>query len=70
MDELPPYIVVGEWKDEEWLALSRTVNRGLTREELARVIAGPRRHPYGPEAYQVMMDGETVVYPSREAADV
>ena len=25
--ELPPYVVIGEWKDEEWIALSRDAAR-------------------------------------------
>jgi hypothetical protein len=80
MSDLPPFIVVrhidpknpreGDWQDEEWNTLSRSLTSALTAGELARVIAGPRRHPYGPGAYQAIVDGEVVIYPSKEAAGV
>jgi hypothetical protein len=67
--DLPAYIIAGEWKDAEWVILSRETQRALSAEELRRVVAGPRRHPYGMEAYQVMVGGDTLVYPNREAAN-
>jgi hypothetical protein len=67
--ELPPYVVAGEWKDTEWHALASDAARPKSEAELRRIIAGPRRHPYGPEAYTVMMAGETLIYPSKEAAE-
>jgi hypothetical protein len=61
--DLPPFIVVGEWVDEQHKALSGRLTVGLTAGELATVIAGPRRHPYGPDAKQVITDGKIVIYP-------
>ena len=64
-----PYVVVGEWIDAEWLALSKATTRPLTLAETRRLIDGPRRHPFGPEAVQIMRDGQVVVYPNLEVAE-
>jgi hypothetical protein len=66
--DLPPYVVAGQWKDEAWLALSKDAARPKSAAELQQLVAGPRRHPFGAEAYQVMRGGETLIYPSKEAA--
>jgi hypothetical protein len=66
----PAYVVAGVWRDEEWIALSRETQRPKTEPELRRLIAGPRRHPFGPNAYQVMKGGECLIYPDKAAADV
>lgn len=63
-----PYVVAGDWIDQEWAALAHSPTRPLSYEETRRVIAGPRRHPFGPEAVQVMRDGQTLIYPSQAAA--
>ena len=68
-DELPPYVVAGEWRDPEWIALSQDAARPKSREELQRLIAGPRRHPYGAEAHQVMVGGEVWIFPDKRRAD-
>jgi hypothetical protein len=67
--DLPAYIIAGEWKDAEWVTLSRETQRALSAEELRRVVAGPRRHPYGMEAYQVMVGGECWIFPDRQRAE-
>jgi hypothetical protein len=68
-DSLPPFVVAGEWKDPEWQALAGKLTSALTGEELRRVIAGPRRHPYAGEAvYQTIQDGQVIVWPNAEAA--
>lgn len=65
-----PYIVAGEWRDPEWWALSKETTRGLTADELRLVCAGPKRHPFDlGQAWQVMRDGETLIYPSKEVAE-
>lgn len=71
MSEAPSYVIAEEWKDEDWLFLQmRSLTEPMTDAELRRLVAGPRRHPFGPAAFQVMRGGLTVVYPDREAAGV
>ena len=63
------FVVMGQWVDREYVDLQQAVTtRPATREELARIMAGPRRHPYGPEAVERNVDGMWVVYPNQEAA--
>lgn len=69
-DEAPGFIVVGEWRDNEWLTLSCRIQPPPTLDELRRICAGPRGHPYGPDAFQVIRDGQVLVFPNKEAAGV
>lgn len=67
--ELPVYVIAGEWVDKEWKSLAGQTTMPLTREQLARVVAGPRRHPFDPmAAHQVIRDGKILIYPNMEAA--
>lgn len=69
MTDASDFVIIGEWEDTEYLALQQeAVKRTLTREEMGRLIAGPRRHPFGPEAWQTNIDGQWLVFPSKEAA--
>lgn len=63
-----PYVVSGEWRDPEWVELASDPRRVLTFDETRKLIAGPRLHPFGPEAVTVMRDGAVLIYPNREAA--
>lgn len=57
------FVVVGEWYDEEYAALhQRATTQALSREDLLRLVAGPRRHPFGAGAEEVLVDGRWVVY--------
>jgi hypothetical protein len=68
MDDM---VIIGEWKDEAFYTLQQeAMRRTPTQEEQQRLIAGPRRHPFGPEAYEVAIDGQWVVFPNKEAAGV
>ena len=68
MDE---FVVIGEWKDQSYMDLwQEATRRTISNEERKRLIAGPRRHPFGAEACEVNIDGQWVVFPSREAAGV
>jgi hypothetical protein len=62
------YVVAGDWIDPEWAALAKNPTKPLSYEETRRLIAGPRRHPFGPGAWQVMRNGQALIYPSRTAA--
>ena len=68
--DLPPYVIAGEWKDEDWIALSKEAARPLTADQLRRLVAGPRRHPYDMvTAHQVMVGGEAWIFPDRRKAE-
>jgi len=67
--DLPSYVIAGEWKDAEWFALSADAARPKSQEELRRLVAGPRRHPYGMAAYQVMIGGKCWIFPDKTKAD-
>ena len=50
MDE---FVIIGDWIDDDYAALQQeSTRRTLSREEMKRLVAGPRRHPYGEGAYQ------------------
>jgi hypothetical protein len=66
--DLPAYIIAEEWDDKEHRELASRLSQPFTREELHRIVLGPRRHPFGPDAYQVMKNGQTWIYPNREVA--
>ena len=55
--------------DPEWHRLAKQLTTALTGAELARVIAGPRRHPYAVDGavYQTIEEGRVVIWPSVEA---
>ena len=68
-DDLPDYVVAGEWRDEEWEALAGKLTTALTGAELRRVIAGPRRHPYPDDViYQTVRDGKVLVWRDAKTA--
>ena len=56
-DHLPPYVILGKWVDPNPAPRS--------------ALQFPRRHPYGGlvNAYHIQVDGETLVFPSKAAAD-
>ena len=65
------FVVIGDWIDDDYAALQQeSTRRTLSREEMKRLVAGPRRHPYGEDAYQTNIDGQWVVFPSKDAAGV
>lgn len=75
-----PFIIDGTHEDEEWRRLAadpdyRQQGRPNTRElKLRQYEAGPRRHPYGNDAFldeSLGEDGRVVRrwFPSREARD-
>lgn len=75
-----PFITDGAYEDEEWRRLAadpeyRAQGRPNTREARQRQYeAGPRRHPYGPDAHldeYLGADGQVARrwFPSREARD-
>lgn len=75
MPELPPYVIVGEWRDEEWFTAARKceANAILTPSERCLLMthgAAPRNHPYGFDAWarQVPL-GKVMIFPSEEAHD-
>lgn len=69
MDDLPPFVVIGQWVDVEYRDLCSRTNSPATSEEIRRILAGPRQHPYGVEAHALIRDSEVVVYPNAKAAE-
>ena len=72
--DLPPYVIVGEWCDEDWYAaaVKAETNQILTPQErcLLHDYAMPRKHPYGYDAWQREVAGrKLMVFPSEEAHD-
>lgn len=73
--DLPPYVVVGEWRDEEWYTAARKIeaNAILTPAERYLLMShgnGPRNHPYGCEAWaREVPFGKVMIFPSEEAHD-
>ena len=64
----PGFVVIGEWRDGEYAELQQeALRRALSREELQRLISGPREHPYGSGAHRVNIRGQWTIYPSKEA---
>lgn len=66
------FIVIGEWVDQEYVSLqARSLTESLSRDDVRRLIAGPRRHPFDPtEACVINIDGQWVVFPSMNDADI
>ena len=72
MDEVQlPYVVAGEWVDQEWIlaAANRNVDDGQKEKNEAIYARGPRAHPYGILAYTAVIDNSPRIYPTKEAAD-
>jgi hypothetical protein len=74
MSELPPYVVVGEWRDDEWYdAWVKAEMNGIlspAQRCLLHDYPRPRSHPYGYDAWQRAVPfGKVMVFPSEEAHD-
>jgi hypothetical protein len=72
--DLPPYVVAGEWRDEEWCAafVKSETNGILTPAErcLLQDHPRPRTHPYGYGAWQrEVANRKVMIFPSEEAHD-
>ncbi len=72
--DLPPFIVVGEWRDEEWYSawMKSERNEILTPAErlVLQEYARPRSHPYGYDAWQrELANRKVMIFPSEEAHD-
>lgn len=77
-EELDPFSFAGyvgdgpiwdqEWKDLEWMQIATdSRHRALTYEESKRYLNGPKHHPFGHEAWGVVIDGRVAIFRSEEA---
>lgn len=67
-EQPPPFVVNGQYEDEEWREIAANPERPKKVE--ARYKAGPRVHPYGPDAYlDQTVDGVQRWFESRDARD-
>ena len=72
--DLPPYVIVGEWRDAEWYEAfyKAETNQILTPQErcLLHDYPLPRKHPYGYDAWQrEVVNRKLMIFPSEEAHD-
>lgn len=66
--EAPAFVVDGEFEDHEWREAAATPEAKRTKAQARTVAAGPRSHPYGPDAHlDTARDGTKRWFPDRRA---
>jgi hypothetical protein len=67
---LPDFVVLGEWKDEEWERRGDTPAPNQSAEDRYRYIRGPRAHPYDHAAYCWLRpsDGKIIIFRDQDTA--